>query len=602
MNHTQNYSLNLPERHELVDVDNLNDNFSVIDTELGAHGLKLDSIEYGAEKNTNSFETITVGTGSVAAKNSRDNLDLIAGSNIILSSDPTNNSITIESEHPNVAKSPNTHSANTANNFSYIYDIVVDSFGHVVQMDYKFSSLNGSPYLMKYIGSIGNTSDDIAASLPTTNLFYGDTYLIRSPGTYNGINCSQGDLFIVIDETLPKWEHIPCGGGGSAVTFISKQDYDNLGTVTQSDNVVYFVADTTISPATYSIMANGTNYGGVSDAIKVTYDNTTSQSSSTNVQDALDEIFTNKAQIVRLTQAQFNALPQVEKDKENVLYIITDASSSGGSGGSSGPIKAIDVEYDNATSQLLALNVQEAIDELKKSVSDGKKLVADAITNKGVTTLATDTFQTMATNIDNISVGINSPISFNGNSAYHHHLVDCNLSFTKEFVASTKSTSYYPMEYSSGSGSFDISTGYLLIYVNFNSLNNGYMVKDRVEYGGVNIYLPNGVLRVYPNSQMAYMDSKSTSKYVLYPPTTNDMYTSIDANLSYDAGNYPSSLTESCFVYFKYKITTPILNYHPIVTVPICDFLNTYNNQKWNYTDTQNASPGIDVWIKYSEN
>lgn len=43
---------------------------------------------------------------------------------------------------------------------------------------------------------------------------------------------------------------------------------------------------------------------------------------------------------------------------------------------------------------------------VKKSVSDGKKSVADAITAKGQTTAADATFATMATNIGNIQTGI----------------------------------------------------------------------------------------------------------------------------------------------------------------------------------------------------
>lgn len=50
-------------------------------------------------------------------------------------------------------------------------------------------------------------------------------------------------------------------------------------------------------------------------------------------------------------------------------------------------------------------NVKGAIKELFQDVSNGKTLVANAITDKGVNTLATDTFQTMATNISNISGG-----------------------------------------------------------------------------------------------------------------------------------------------------------------------------------------------------
>lgn len=63
---------------------------------------------------------------------------------------------------------------------------------------------------------------------------------------------------------------------------------------------------------------------------------------------------------------------------------------------------ASEVEYDNSDSGLSADNVQEAIDEVFQSVSDGKELIADAITDKGVPTSATDTFATMAQNISDI--------------------------------------------------------------------------------------------------------------------------------------------------------------------------------------------------------
>ena len=55
--------------------------------------------------------------------------------------------------------------------------------------------------------------------------------------------------------------------------------------------------------------------------------------------------------------------------------------------------------YDNTTSGATATNVQDAIDEVFQSVSNGKELIADAITDKGVQTSASDSFQTMDTNI-----------------------------------------------------------------------------------------------------------------------------------------------------------------------------------------------------------
>lgn len=49
--------------------------------------------------------------------------------------------------------------------------------------------------------------------------------------------------------------------------------------------------------------------------------------------------------------------------------------------------------------------ISDEVAEVKKSVSDGKSKVASAITEKGVSTEATDTFDTMAENIGKISGG-----------------------------------------------------------------------------------------------------------------------------------------------------------------------------------------------------
>lgn len=49
--------------------------------------------------------------------------------------------------------------------------------------------------------------------------------------------------------------------------------------------------------------------------------------------------------------------------------------------------------------------ISDEIAEIKKSVSDGKSKVASAITDKGVATEATDTFDTIAGNIGKIQTG-----------------------------------------------------------------------------------------------------------------------------------------------------------------------------------------------------
>lgn len=66
---------------------------------------------------------------------------------------------------------------------------------------------------------------------------------------------------------------------------------------------------------------------------------------------------------------------------------------------------ADDITYDNTDTGLTATNVQDALDEVFTNVSNGKILIADAITDKGVETSANDTFATMAQNISEIQTG-----------------------------------------------------------------------------------------------------------------------------------------------------------------------------------------------------
>ena len=77
--------------------------------------------------------------------------------------------------------------------------------------------------------------------------------------------------------------------------------------------------------------------------------------------------------------------------------------------GSERPDAALDKTSKNSIqNKVVAEKIDEiknTINEIKKSVSDGKTLVATAITSKGVATESTDTFDTMAENIGKISGG-----------------------------------------------------------------------------------------------------------------------------------------------------------------------------------------------------
>lgn len=68
-------------------------------------------------------------------------------------------------------------------------------------------------------------------------------------------------------------------------------------------------------------------------------------------------------------------------------------------------INAENIIIKDTDNNFTATHVEGALKELFQSASNGKTLIANAITGKGVATNASDSFQTMATNIKNISSG-----------------------------------------------------------------------------------------------------------------------------------------------------------------------------------------------------
>jgi len=123
---------------------------------------------------------------------------------------------------------------------------------------------------------------------------------------------------------------------------------------------------------------------------------------------------------------------------EDLLLQLKEVIEEGGGGGTP---TAAHVSYDNTTSGLEADDVQDAIDEVFQSVSDGKELIADAITDKGVPTSATDSFATMATNIaviDGSPFIIDKVLSVNVNNESYTvkedglYLILCSCSFAGE--------------------------------------------------------------------------------------------------------------------------------------------------------------------------
>ena len=116
------------------------------------------------------------------------------------------------------------------------------------------------------------------------------------------------------------------------------------------------------------------------------------------------------AEVVYLTQAEYDALPASKLTDGKIYKVKTTGvpwsvlTAGAGIDITSNTISAdmSTAVYDNTTSGATATNMQDAMDEVFQSVSNGKTLIAAAITDKGVSTAATDSFQTMASNISSL--------------------------------------------------------------------------------------------------------------------------------------------------------------------------------------------------------
>ena len=100
-----------------------------------------------------------------------------------------------------------------------------------------------------------------------------------------------------------------------------------------------------------------------------------------------------KADLDVITLDEYNALSEIEKKKRDYLIYSEE------------DISIDEVLDENSTRPVQNKVIAKEINEIKKSVSDGKSKVASAITEKGVNTEATDTFDVMAENVGKIQTG-----------------------------------------------------------------------------------------------------------------------------------------------------------------------------------------------------
>ena len=109
-----------------------------------AYKTKLDGVATGAEVNQNAFSNIVVGSTTIAADGKTDTLTLVAGSNITLTPDATNDKVTIAASnsysHPTYTARTGVPTANQTPDFGGTFTVtqpVSDGTGHITAMNHR---------------------------------------------------------------------------------------------------------------------------------------------------------------------------------------------------------------------------------------------------------------------------------------------------------------------------------------------------------------------------------------------------------------------------------------------------------------------------------
>lgn len=161
---------------------------------ITAANIGLGNVTDGAEVNQNAFSNVKVGSTTVAADTKTDTIEFVAGSNVTLTPDATNDKVTI-------AATDTTYSAGTQAQLEAGTDTANRVWQPKIIHDYVASAA-GAADAMRFKGTIG-TGGDIT-SLPTSGVKVGDTYRVITAGTYAGQTCEIGDL-IIATATTPTW-------------------------------------------------------------------------------------------------------------------------------------------------------------------------------------------------------------------------------------------------------------------------------------------------------------------------------------------------------------------------------------------------------------
>lgn len=196
-----------------------------------------------AEKNQNAFSNVVVGTTTIAADKATDTLTFVAGSNITLTPDATNDKITIEAKD-----TVYTHPSHTAANSGF-YKFAVNSLGHVTSVaaveksditalgipaqDTTYGAEKGITLSSGKFGHTNSVTAKTTYNQSTSAPGYGGTFKITEPiyDAYGHITGSQvATITMPSAQTIPTSFTITANGSGDNVVLLTKSNGSNAVT------------------------------------------------------------------------------------------------------------------------------------------------------------------------------------------------------------------------------------------------------------------------------------------------------------------------------------------------------------------------------------
>lgn len=162
------------------------------------------NVSDGAEVNQNAFSNVKNGMTTISAGAKTDTLNIEAGTDITITPDATNKKLTITHSTPRGTSVPtlNTATTPTTETVDVVSQVKGDSLGHVVSQDrvsvptkkYVDDKIADIGSALNIKGTIGSSGATVTA-LPN-NHKVGDTYIVKTEGTYAGQSCEVGDIII----------------------------------------------------------------------------------------------------------------------------------------------------------------------------------------------------------------------------------------------------------------------------------------------------------------------------------------------------------------------------------------------------------------------